>query len=288
MSLLFTVYDPSPALRPFVHSYAHSVSLAPCAAPPRLAGEGGSAFVLPPGDPMADRLFPSACVFLNFNLGDPVALARRDGDMPLPEGAHVLGPVTRPGRMRLPQRVEALCVGFQPGYAHHFLRTRADELTDELLALEHFWGADGRMLQERLLQAPTVREKICLVEAELLRRLASASPPDRMVPAIADLVLRCQGVTTVAALSAASGFTRQHLARKFRHSLGVSPKLFCRLVRFQSALTRVLLSPPDNWAAAAVDLGYYDQSHLIAELKEFTGYTPTGILAARPGPVVAS
>jgi len=189
--------------------------------------------------------------------------------------------------MRLPERVEALGVSFQPGYAHHFFRVRADALTDEFLALEHFWGAAGRALQERLLRARTVREKIRLVEAELLRRLAAAPPPDRTVPALADHVWRRQGGTTVAALSAASGFTRQHLARKFRHSLGVSPKLFCRLVRFQNALTRVLLSPPDDWAAAAVDLGYYDQAHLIAEFKEFTGYTPTGFPVARPGPALA-
>jgi AraC-like DNA-binding protein len=245
------------------------------------------AFVLPPGGPVADRLFPSACVFLHFNLGEPVALAGGDGDVPLPEGAQVIGPVTRPGRMRLPERVEALGVSFQPGYAHHLLGARADELTDELLALEHFWGSAGRALEGRLLQARTVREKIGLVEAELLRRLASAPPPDRMVPAIAAHVFRCHGITTVAALSAESGFTRQHLARLFRRSLGVRPKLFCRLVRFQNALTRVLLSPPDDWAAAAVGLGYYDQAHLIAEFKELTGYTPTGFPVARPGPAVA-
>jgi AraC-like DNA-binding protein len=287
MSLVFTFYEPSPALRPFVHSFGHSVALDPEAPPRRPAGEGGTEFVLPPGDPMADRLFPTACVFLHFNLGEPVALARADGDGPLPEGAYVMGPVTRPVRLRLPERVAALGVSFQPGYAHHLLRARGDELTDEFLALEHFWGAAGRALQERLFQARTVREKIRLAEAELLRRLASAPPPDRTVPAIADHVFRRQGVTTVAALSAASGFTRQHLARKFRHSLGVSPKLFCRLVRFQNALTRVLLSPPDDWAAAAVDLGYYDQAHLIAEFRKFTGYTPTGFPVVRPGPAVA-
>jgi AraC-like DNA-binding protein len=287
MSLVFTVYEPSPALRPFVNSYDHSVSLDPNARPRRPAGDGGTEFVLPSGDPMADRLFPSACVFLNFNLGEPVALSRGDSDVPLPVGAHVMGPVTRPGRMRLPERVDAFVVSFQPGYAHHFLRARADELTDKLLALEHFWGAAGCALEERLLQAHTVREKIHLVEAELLSRLASAPPPDSTVPTIAGHVLRRQGVTTVASLSAASGFTRQHLARKFRHSLGVSPKLFCRLVRFQNALTRVLTSRPDDWAAAAADLGYYDQAHLIAEFKEFTGYTPTGFPVVRPGPAIA-
>ena len=86
MSLIFTVYKPSAAFRPFVHSFGHSVALYPAAPPQRPAGDGGTQFVLPSGDPMADRLFPSACVFLNFNLGEPVALACRDGDVSLPQG----------------------------------------------------------------------------------------------------------------------------------------------------------------------------------------------------------
>ena len=53
-------------------------------------------------------------------------------------------------------------------------------------------------------------------------------------------------------------------------------------------MARVTFCPPDNWAAAALELGYYDQAHLIAEFKEFTGYTPTGFPVVRPGPAVAT
>ena len=52
-------------------------------------------------------------------------------------------------------------------------------------------------------------------------------------------------------------------------------------MRFHNTLTRALTAPPDNWAAAALELGYYDQAHLIAEFKEFTGCTPTGFAALR-------
>jgi AraC-like DNA-binding protein len=282
MEFVLTVYPPSPDLRPFVHSY---VGFAPlgrdAAAPGRLTADGGQAFPLASGDPMIDRLIPSVCVCLDFNLGGPFALDRGDGVVPFKERAHVIGPITRPGRMLLPDRPESFGVSFQPGRAQHFLGTSIHELTDQFLALDHFWGAAARALEERLLAAPTARERIRLLETELRRRLEAAPPPDRIVPAIADEVFRCRGATTVERLSAASGLTRQHLARKFRCGLGVSPKLFCRLVRFHNTLTRALTAPPDNWAAAALELGYYDQAHLIAELKEFTGLTPTGLASLR-------
>src|SRR5205823_6076003 len=99
---------------------------------------------------------------------------------------------------------------------------------------------------------------------------------------------RRRGATTVARLSAACGFSRQHLARKFRQSLGVCPKLFCRLVRFHYTLDRVITSPPGDWASAALELGYYDQAHLIAEFKEFTGLSPTGFASLREEVVASS
>jgi AraC-like DNA-binding protein len=282
MRLLYTEYQPSPELRPFVHSYGSFTSLSPdAAAARRLPGNGACEYVFAPGDPMIDRVFGCVQMSLNFNLGDPFAFSRADEELPVTEPAHVFGAVTRPGRMRLPDRVEFFGVIFRPGCAQPFLGVPAGELTDQVLGLEHLWGTQGRALAERLSEARTTLDRARLVEAELRHRLAAAPRVDRTVPAIAEHVLRHPGTWSVERLSAVCGFTRQHLARKFRDGLGVSPKLFCRLVRFQNTFTRVSVCPPDNWAAAALELGYYDQAHLIAEFKEFTGFTPTGFAALR-------
>jgi AraC-like DNA-binding protein len=282
MGFRYTQYQPSPELRPFVCGYGFFTSLGPGpAAPRRGLGDDVCEMVMAAGDPIADWLLPCVQAHLNFNLGEPFGLCRDGGDVPVKERSHAVGPVTRPGRVRLPDPVEFLGVLFRPGCAHLFLRVPADELTDQFVGLEHFWGPRCRELEGRLLKAAGDRERIRLVEAELLRRLAEEPAPDRAVPAIADHIVRGRGAVTVERLSAACGFTRQHLARKFRHALGVSPKLFCRLVRFQNAFARIAGSPPGDWARAAVELGYYDQSHLIAEFKEFTGLTPTGFSALR-------
>jgi AraC-like DNA-binding protein len=272
----FTEYPPSPPLRAFVHSYGCFASLDPAAVPHDVATTS-----LDAADPLMDRVIPAVHVMLNFNLAGPFALCRAGGPELLKERAHVIGPVTRPGRMQLPERVAFLGVCFHPGCAQLFFGVPADELTDQFLALEDVWGAVGRALPERLLEARSVQEMIGHVEAELLRRLAAARQPDQLVRALAEGILRCRGRTTVERLSAACGFTRQHLARRFRRCLGVGPKLFCRLVRFENTLARVTCAPPHDWASAALELGYYDQAHLIAEFKEFTGLTPTAFASRR-------
>jgi AraC-like DNA-binding protein len=82
---------------------------------------------------------------------------------------------------------------------------------------------------------------------------------------------------TVESMAHGSGVSRQHLSRLFRERVGIGPKLYCRLARFVSGLVYAGRTGVD-WAQAAVDLGYADQSHMIAEFREFSGLTP-GALA---------
>jgi AraC-like DNA-binding protein len=60
----------------------------------------------------------------------------------------------------------------------------------------------------------------------------------------------------------------------FRECVGVTPKLYCRLVRFQSGLYYAGRGKDVNWAEAAIELGYADQSHMIAEFRQFSSLTP--------------
>jgi methylphosphotriester-DNA--protein-cysteine methyltransferase len=74
------------------------------------------------------------------------------------------------------------------------------------------------------------------------------------------------------------GVTRQHLRRKFIERVGVGPKTFARVARFQRVLAETRRGQRPEWAGIAVDLGYADQSHLIAEFREFSGATPVPFL----------
>lgn len=91
------------------------------------------------------------------------------------------------------------------------------------------------------------------------------------------------GRIDVARLAASLGVTRQHLARRFAAHVGVPPKTFCRVARLWSVLRSTAVGRV-SWAALAADLGYSDQSHLVAEFRSLTGVTPSRWIAARqPG-----
>ena len=88
------------------------------------------------------------------------------------------------------------------------------------------------------------------------------------------------GRIDVSRLAASLGVTRQHLARRFAAHVGVPPKTLCRVVRLWKVL-RSTNGGRINWAGLAADLGYSDQSHLVAEFRSLTGLTPSRWVAAR-------
>lgn len=223
------------------------------------------------------RVLPDGCLDIVFNFGD----ARE-------WRAAVVGTMTRALVRASGWREEFLGVRFRPGQASLFLRPPAQEFTDRAVALREVWGREGAELEERLagMRGPStslragLRARLSALENMLLRRLAQAPSPNASLNAVIEVIKGSSGAISVHYLSEATGWSRQHLARKFNRAVGIGPKLFCRVVRFRR-LVENARSRPIGWAEAAAAFGYYDQAHLIAEFKEFAGLTPTQFFAAR-------
>ena len=86
---------------------------------------------------------------------------------------------------------------------------------------------------------------------------------------------------SVRKLAEAAGVSRQHLSRVFREVIGVSPKRYCRLARFHAGLAYAGAGAGVQWAEVAADLGYADQSHMIAEFRELSSLTPDALATQR-------
>jgi AraC-like DNA-binding protein len=83
-----------------------------------------------------------------------------------------------------------------------------------------------------------------------------------------------RGALTIRELVAELGVTRQYLARAFAQHVGISPKTLARVIRARGVVDRVRAAADVDWSSLALEAGYYDQSHLIAEVKELTGLPP--------------
>jgi len=171
-------------------------------------------------------------------------------------------------------------IQFRAGGAFPFLRMPASELENHTLELEMVWPRSTGELRERLLAATTIEAMFALAEQYLLTELVR---PLELHPAVAFARGRfCKHPhrVSVAAVLSEVGLSQRRFIQLFHEQLGLTPKAFCRVRRFQRILEKVHGEAEVDWAGVAVDCGYYDQAHFIHDFREFSGLTP-GLYLAR-------
>ena len=200
-----------------------------------------------------------------------------------PSGCHgkVIGALRRGDGVCI-ERAAMVGAYFHAGQTFSFIQVPARELTDRILPLEDVWGAASLELPTELAEMDEAA-RINKLESVLLHRIRNNSPSHSAVdlPRLAASIVQKRGNVTIESLTTGAGISRQHLARLFSEGVGISPKLFCRLARFQSGLAYAGRGKDVDWAQAARALGYSDQSHMIGEFREFSSLTPQ-MLAQRP------
>jgi len=220
--------------------------------------------------------------------------------------ADVIGPMTRVGQASLEERPEMLGVFLRAAAATRFARVSASELADRIVSLEDLWGHTARSLAADLSGINQERARIEQLETALLESMTHSRAPATSldIRGLAALVDRHRGQISVESLADMAGTSRQHLTRIFRETVGVTPKMYCRLARFHATLAcplgpssgagrqpaagcqpawschqdRSVRSIPvasrPAWAYLAAQMGYADQSHMIAEFRQFSSLTP--------------
>lgn len=171
-------------------------------------------------------------------------------------------------------QVHASMIGvhFKPGGARPFLGGRVDELADTHVDLDAIWGAAAKTLRQRLCEAPTPEARFELLERALIRRLCDTSTQRSRVRYAIE---RLRNGTTVAATADEVGLCHRRFIQVFSAEVGMTPKVFSRVQRFQRALSLMKSERSPSWAELALRSGYFDQSHMIRELVALSGLTPS-------------
>jgi AraC-like DNA-binding protein len=180
---------------------------------------------------------------------------------------------------------QACSVGVQlrAGACAALLGAPAGELAERHWRLDDLWGWNSvTTLRARLRDERDRARRLDVLESLLAVRLTRARG---LHPAVAMALERFAGDCGVSAVVAESGYSHRRFAELFRESVGLSPKRYCRVRRFQRALARAGSGRAIPWADVALDAGYSDQAHLTREFVEFSGVTPTEY--ARIAPAVA-
>src|SRR5262249_43139510 len=176
-------------------------------------------------------------------------------------------------------REHVIGVHFKPGGAFRFLGVPASELANIHVDLEALWGRSD--LLEQLCAAANPAQRFRVLGRALVARLENSSAEHRAVRAALDIFGREAGDARTRDLAAQLGLSQRHFIKVFSNQIGITPKQFGRVQRFQRAVDLTRSSSTPDWADIAAACGYFDQSHLIHDFQTFSGLSPTEFLRQR-------
>ncbi|MFN0138803.1 MAG: helix-turn-helix domain-containing protein [Pyrinomonadaceae bacterium] len=167
-----------------------------------------------------------------------------------------------------------MVIAFKKGMAAPFFPFPMDEIRDSVVDAGIVWGMDFAYLRERLLATKDIDARFRMAEDFLLKKFRSKLELDPCIAyAIDEMTTRLDGLS-IARMNAKIGYSQKHFTDLFRRAVGVTPKAYSKIVRFQKALEIIAATTSIEWDLIAQDCGFYDQSHFINDFKHFSGFTP--------------
>jgi methylphosphotriester-DNA--protein-cysteine methyltransferase len=151
------------------------------------------------------------------------------------------------------------------------------EITDWVADADLIFGNPFYRLREQLLHAPSIEIMFSLMEQFLIQRGGDALHADAASQCVAYAVSHIVSRPDASGnriLSDAIGYSQKHFIDLFKGQVGVTPKQYLKIMRFQKAIREIEKGGFVNWNQIALESGFYDQAHFINDFKSFSGFTP--------------
>ena len=234
------------------------------------ADDAGTEPALPDGSPE-----------LILNFGDPfesISPRRAPIRQPL---IMLVGQITAPFAVRPTGRVDVVAARLEPFGAVGLCPTGMSSLTNR-------WANDQAMPQARLDQTwqavrdgGSVERQVAILDQHLAQVFAAGRQPDSRVEAAVQSIRASGGTRPLEQIATSLGTSPRNLQRLFAAEVGITPKMLARITRFQRVFS-AWRSDPASLSRIAADCGYFDQSHLIRDFRDFAGKPAAAFLAAIP------
>ena len=221
-----------------------------------------------------ERVLPTGAMHVVFRLSEtPLRVYDRpDAAVAHAVGCAIVGGVRSTFYVRdvsLP--VRSVGAQLHPGTASLLFGAPAGALAEKHTALEDLWGSAAADARGRIAQAGSLDRQLAAFESILASRL----PRVRAIhPAVAEALELFAGDAEVGEAVRRSGYSHRRFIQLFREAVGLTPKVFARVTRFQRLLDSSMMGERASRARLALDAGYSDQPHFNREFRAFAGISP--------------
>jgi len=257
----FSVQYPSIALRPYIKQY--------------WAMDG----IVEKGTEHFQRIVPTGLADLIFYFDDlPENTVRKES---YKSRSVVNGQQTNFFDLKITGRINLLSVSFTPQGTKQFFDLPISEIENKNLPLRFLAGTLADQLEEELFCQNTFKSRVALLESYLISKLGKKKEYElKRITHAVNSISRSGGNTSVNQLASGSCLSRKQFERVFTSHVGLAPKKFLRVVRFQNAIRNKQLNPGHSLTEIAHNSGYSDQSHMVREFARISGLSPRKYFAS--------
>ncbi len=167
-----------------------------------------------------------------------------------------------------------MVISFKKGMASPFFPFPMEEIKDSVVDADLVWGSDFGLLREQLLETKDIDRRFQMVEEFLLLRFRSKLRLNPCVSFAVSEMLERPDAISIARMNEKIGYSQKHFTEMFRRQIGVTPKSYLKIMRFQKAVRTIDSATEIDWGTIAQDCGFYDQAHFINDFKHFSEFTP--------------
>lgn len=167
---------------------------------------------------------------------------------------------------------------FQPGALYKFLRIPMPELVHQTIDAELIWGAEIRSLSDELANAATYNELPQILDRFFWRKAQLICMDTRPIDYVGRVLLDDPLSFQLEKMAAKACLSNRAFERRFAAQIGVTPKYFARICRFERAFKQKESHPTIDWLSLAIANAYTDYQHMVKDFKQFSGVTPTQLI----------
>lgn len=188
-------------------------------------------------------------------------------------------------------KITSFAVFFRPAGFSQLFEIPHRELVNLGPDATEILGAQIRSIGDCLSDCNSFEQRVAVVERFLIEKALRARAVDRILIST-NRLLALAGRVRIADFARNEGLGLRHFQRRFVQEIGITPKQFARICRFQSALDIKVANPQISWFEISLELGYFDQMHMIHDFKKLGGGSPERVLLCmgdmRPGALASS
>jgi AraC-like DNA-binding protein len=215
---------------------------------------------------------------LEFNFYDREVMERPCSQSQVVSPFHILGPQTKSvRRARFQGHFRAFGIFLKPLAFWQLFRIPSHVVTDQDLSGTDLLGQHMEVLWSKLAESKSYEQRIFEADKHLLPFAMNALAHTGIMLS-ARYIARNKGAARIEKLADLSGLGVRQYERRFAEQMGMGPKAFSRIARFQTALDAKRIAPNLSWLTIAHESGYYDQAHMIRDFESLGGEVPRAVL----------